>query len=277
MVGGPDSGKSNYLARLWAALLYEESDLHAPIPPEKVTYVEGLLAHLNQGKFVGRSDPTLENGPHDLTIKVVSKNDSAVGADLLVPDVLGEMWNGVVGSSEMPQHWYERMRESNGALLFVRAHSKINYAPLDWVTSQKLLKAGLGSEPDAGLIPTQVFLSELLRVLRDGMSRRTGLPRIAIVVSAWDGLDPLARSSSPMKYFEKQFPLFAGRLKDEFEVEMKIFGLSIVGGDIDGDEQFRSTFLEQGIRGSGYVVYESDSQVKQEGDITLPVKWLLNS
>jgi len=276
LVGGPDSGKSNYLARLWAALAGNECELFAPSPPEKIGYVEGLLEHLLQGRFAPRSGSGLEDGAHDLTITVSHRHSQGQSATLVVPDVLGELWKNVVLSSEIPQRWHDRLQQAGAALLFVRAHSKQNHSPLDWVTAQNLLAAGLGEELEAGAIPTQVALCELLRTLESTLSRQAGRPRVAVVVAAWDMLDPEARTRSPYEYLERQFPMFAGRLKDEMALDVQVFGLSILGGDV-GDPEFRSNYLKKGIQEAGYVVVDKDAALDKTMDVTLPIQWLLRS
>lgn len=275
LVGGPSSGKSNFLARLWGALVKKEGALRAPSPPDRIEYVEKLLHHLLSGQFAPRSETTLEDGDHDLTIGITHTDIPEASADLVVPDVRGELWKRVVTSTEIPPKWLDIAKNTSSALLFVRAVSEENSDPLDWVTSAKLLAAGLGEIEAADEIPTQVSLCELLRFLELTLSRDDAKPKVAVVVTAWDALPPDTRKGSPMAYIQEQFPLFAGRLRDVSDIDVRVFGVSILGGDV-GNAKFRDEYLNGGgLKGAGYVIVDSDDVPKAEKDITIPIQWLI--
>jgi hypothetical protein len=125
-------------------------------------------------------------------------------------------------------------------------------------------------------IPTQIVLCELLRFLQSTLRHRTdgGFPRAAIVVTAWDRLDAAAKKSGPSAYIESEYPLFAGRLEDVTAMEVKVFGVSVVGGDLGDDPVFRQKFFEADLDAAGYVVEEVNGVVREEHDLTLPIAWL---
>lgn len=275
LVGGPSSGKSNFLARLWGALIKHEGALRAPVPPDKIEYVEKLLHHLLTGQFAPRSETTLEEHDHDLTIAITHVERKDVSADLVVPDVRGELWKKVVSSNEIPPHWLDIVKGTDSALLFVRALSEENCDPLDWVTARELLADGLGENEAADAIPTQVFLCELLRLLENTLSRANGRPKVAIIVTAWDALPPDTRARSPLAYIQEQFPLLAGRLRDSGDIDIRVYGMSILGGDV-GNTQFRDQYLNGGgLRGAGYVILDENGQAIEDKDVTRPIKWLI--
>jgi hypothetical protein len=274
LIGGPDSGKTNYLARLWKALQSGSSRLKSVDAPE-IKYVEDALAHLLQGSFAPRSEKNIEESRRDFTVMVATQ-DGAKRVKVVVPDVTGELWKDAVSSSELPSEWMNQLKESSGALLFVRVHSELNVSPLDWVTARELLKMDWAEPHQEETIPTQVVLCELLRFLQLTLRRRTdgGLPRVAIVVTAWDRLDAAAKASGPNAYIESEYPLFAGRLEDVTTVEVKVFGVSVVGGDLEADPEFRQKFFEADLDAAGYVVEQVDGMVREEHDLTLPIAWL---
>lgn len=276
LVGGPNSGKSNFIGRLWVSLSNAEGGLLALSDPDKITYVESLVAHLFQGKFAPRSDSSLEEGSHDLTIDVALRDNQDKAASLVVPDVLGEIWKKAVTTSELPQVWYDRLTMSSSALIFVRVHSDDNHEPLDWVTARGLLESGLADGSNPTEIPTQVELCELLRILENTLDGSAGRPRVVVVVSAWDLLDEQARSAGPTSYLKKQFPLFAGRLINESNLDVKVVGLSVLGCDVS-DPVFKVQIQEHGIVGRGYVVEDGVPSSQEQRDISLPIQWLLGS
>jgi hypothetical protein len=274
LIGGPDSGKTNYLARLWKALQSGSGRLKSVEAPE-IKYVEDALAHLLQGSFAPRSEKNIEESRRDFTVTVVTQDDEK-RIKVVVPDVTGELWKDAVSSSELPAEWMNLLKESSGALLLVRVHSDQNVAPLDWVTARELLKMDWAESHQEDSIPTQVVLCELLRFLQLTLRRRAdgGLPRVAVTVTAWDRLDAGVKINGPSAYIESEYPLFAGRLEDLTALEMKVFGVSVVGGDLQADPAFRQKFFESDLDTAGYVVTETDGIVCEEPDLTLPIAWL---
>jgi hypothetical protein len=274
LIGGPDSGKTNYLARLWKALQSGSGRLKSVESPE-IKYVEEALAHLLQGSFAPRSEKNIEESRRDFTVTMATQDDAKHIA-VVVPDVTGELWNNAVSSSELPDEWMNLLKESSGALLFIRVHSDLNVAPLDWVNTRDLLKMDWAEPPEQGSIPTQVVLCEFLRFLQLTLRRRPdgGPPRVAILVTAWDRLDAAAKNSGPSAFIESEYPLFAGRLDDVSSLEVKIFGVSVVGGDLEVDPDFRQKFLNGDIDTAGYVVEQIEGVVRDGHDLTLPIAWL---
>jgi Double-GTPase 1 len=275
LIGCPDSGKTNYLARLWKALQSSSGRLKLVEAPE-VKYVEDALAHLLQGSFAPRSEKNIEESRRDFTATVAAQDDTKQ-IKIIVPDVTGELWKNAVSSLELSAEWMTLLKESSGALLFVRVHSELNVIPLDWVTARELLKMDWAESQQDNAIPTQVVLCELLRFLQLTLRKRSdgSLPRVAVVVTAWDRLDAEAKENGPSTYIESEYPLFAGRLEDVTTLEVKVFGVSVVGGDLQADPEFRQRFFESGdFDKAGYVAEEIDGIVSEEPDLTRPIAWL---
>ena len=272
LVGGPGSGKSNYLARLWLAVSSQRYNLTSLTPPQDLDYIEGIVAHLLQGKFVPRTESEEKNREFDVSIQ--AKN-TGLTANIIVPDMYGEIWDKAVSSYEIPEKWLTVLRSSTGALLFVRVRSDHNIQPLDWVTTQGFLKAGLGSEKNSE-IPTQISLLELLRFIDENISRVNQVKsKVAVIIAAWDLLDEQEKAEGPNAYLENQFPMFAGRLSDIDSLNVKVFGCSIVGGDLE-EEEFEQTFLNGNIEETGYIVhYNEIGELVKDEDVTKPINWLL--
>jgi hypothetical protein len=274
LIGGPDSGKTNYLARLWKALQSGTGRLKSVEAPE-IKYVEDALAHLLQGSFAPRSEKNIEESRRDFTVTLTTQ-DGAKRLSVIVPDVTGELWKNAVSSSELPAEWMTLLKESSGALLFIRVHSDLNVAPPDWVTTRDLLKMNWAESPHEDSIPTQVVLCELLRFLQLTLRPRLSgaLPRVAIAVTAWDRLDAGVKEAGPSDYLEAEYPLFAGRLEDLNSLEVKVFGVSVVGGDLQADPDFRQRFFNGDFDTAGYVVERVDGIAHEVKDLTLPIAWL---
>lgn len=273
LVGGPETGKSNYVGRLWGSLKAGRGALKRAGMPQNLEYIDSICDHLFQGKFAGRTDTNMARQDFCVPLKIGQDSEST---ELIVPDFTGELWRDAVKNSEIPQEWLDELENASGALLFVRAHSPLNIQPLDWVTARDTLRlVGEGNEEVE--LPTQVTLCELLRLLQQRLSVRAdgGKPRLAVVVTAWDTLDPHAQLDGPLTYLRKQFPLFAGALEDVKQIELRIYGVTIVGGDLQRDDAFRTRYQGMVMADCGSVTFMRDGASHTDPDITIPVAWAI--
>jgi hypothetical protein len=279
LLGGPDTGKTNYLARLWETLRSKKGRLICPNPPDDIEYVEDALSHMLQGSFAPRSNKSIDESRADVAIPVRPANSDIVTSELIVPDVNGELWKFAVETLELPERWMRDLEAAMGALLFVRVLSDLNVSPLDWVTAKKVLRRDLDIPQDVKEIPTQVVLCELLRFLELKLNSGDGgtLPRVAICVTAYDLLDKASSAAGPFAYIRKEYPLLAGRLADVERLDVKVFGISVVGGDLAVDQEFREAFLKGNFADSGYTVTEKNGEIVKDSDMTRPIAWVLRS
>ena len=275
MIGAPDSGKTNYLGRLWRAVTGENASLRATQQPDDVRYVLDALTHLLHGTFAPRTDTNVDVDGRDCSIKVAWEREEATKhAEILVPDVSGELWADAVQTNELPETWVARVRQSIGALLFVRIDSDLHIPSLDWVTARERLE--VGGEDAESQIPTDVQLCEFLRFLELFLGKDAGVgkPRVGVLIAAWDILDEHRSQQGPKAYLRHEFPLFSNRLADISTLEVEVFGVSVVGGDFR-DEAFRDRFLAGQVDEFGFVVTEP-SPVPPCTDVTIPVRWVLD-
>lgn len=273
VLGGPDSGKSNYIVRLWTALREKKGELVEAEQPTNLEFVLEAADHLFQGQFIQRSEQTEDRRDFEVT---VGSRVNGTRAKIVVPDISGELWRRAVTDLDVSPELLEDMRAASGALLFLREGSDQNVQPLDWITAKKYLSK-VKVETDVGM-PTQVMLCELIRFLEQTLARRPdgGRPRLAVVVSAWDLVGTDVFKKGPVSYLEAEYPMLAGRLDDLTALDVQVFGLSVVGGNLD-DANFSKKFLETGIDGSGWVACcAPDSGVwTKDPDLTKPVAWAI--
>lgn len=275
LLGGPDTGKTNYIGRVWSALDAGKGRLHAAQQPVDIRFVLEVADHLFSGHFAPRSEHADQRRDFEV---VVAEERGEDGTAIVIPDISGELWLNAVQDGEIASDWMHELCRADGALLFVRVGSDQDVRPLDWVTSQKLL-AKLGGEDQLGL-PTQVMLCELIRFLEVSLTHRPDgqLPRLSVVVSAWDLVDPGKFAEGPKAYLEREYPLFAGRLRDIDRLHVRVFGLSVVGGDLKSDMEYRDELLESGLDGRGWVAVEDDAgNWHKDDDLTLPIAWVVGS
>jgi len=332
LVGGPGSGKTNYIARLWLAFKAKKGALLAERLPTNIQYVDDAVRHLMARKFAPRSERNIEDGRRDFVIKVRGNSDAGGLKQISVPDITGELWKRAVDTYELHQEWIDEFKGSSSAILFIRAHTKLNAQPMDWVTARDILQmhaetmddefgddddedeegdgeAGaapgpiaapaVGSEPPVATVadapaarqrepaahtppkapklPAQVGFCELLRFLELLLSDRPdgSKPRVAVVVTAWDMLDGDAKKAGPMQYLKKEFPLFAGRVQTPRRLDIELFGMSIVGGDLKGKREFRDSLKGRDLSEVGYTAVMRNGVMVEDEDVTLPLAWAL--
>lgn len=270
LLGGPDSGKTNYIGRLWHALDRGTGALRAIGQPDDIKFVLEVADHLYEGGFAPRTEHS--DMRRNFEVIVATKSDGPQ-SKVIVPDVSGELWRDAVIDNEISPEWVEELKQADAALLFVRVGSDQDVRPLDWVTSRNYLEQ-IGESDDQGL-PTQVMLCELIHFLEDSLAQREdgGLPRLSVVVSAWDLVDPDKFAQGPVAYLEREYPLVAGRLADVDSLNVQVFGLSVVGGDLKHDADYRQVYLEQGIDEQGWVTVNVGGEWVKNNDVTLPIHW----
>ena len=274
LIGGPETGKTNYLARLWRSLNAPGGALSASELPENISYVEEALGHLLEGEFVPRTQQKGISGSIDILVQQNGLESSAP-SKLVVPDMMGEVWKCAVVDRTVPIEIDIAIEQASGAMIFVRVLSKLNHEPLDWVTARDILQLPLDSTHEVRELPTQVQLCELLKILEHKWSESSELKRVAVMVTGWDRLDEERAKLGPFAFLKKEFPLFAGKLLNKTSIEIRTFGLSVVGGDLADDSKFKDLFPDQPFDQNGYTVAENEGSVKKEADLTLALSWLI--
>jgi hypothetical protein len=196
---------------------------------------------------------------------------------VFVPDATGELWLDLYRKREWPVKWDDLVTKTCGFVLFVCVGSPHNVAALDWITCERLYGPGVSPKPTD--VPTQVLLVEWLQILRWITRRKIGhsyRPRLSVVVTAWDRVPADRRQENPQDYLETEFPLLAQFIRaSSHGFDAKVFGLSIVGGDLDLDPEFHEEFLRSDPSSLGYAVSGPQSGVERRGDVLMPIYWAL--
>lgn len=279
LIGGPDTGKTNFIARLWVALRTGGGALTASGTPKQIKYVEDIVHYLHKGSFAPRTDQNLEIDQGSIKIPL-GLDESLEGevAGLVIPDISGEIWKKAVETTELAPERMAQLEDAVGVLLFVRVLSDLNVDPPDWVSASELMEYQ-GDDVQLDEMPTQVMLCEFLRFLELKLPTRTSgkKPRIAVIITAWDLLDNDRSAAGPKAYLEKEYPLFAGRLADLDRFDVAVFAMSIVGGDPEADKEFRDRLLNSDFESVGFVRFDYDETVEEVSDFTFPVAWVIGT
>lgn len=273
-VGGPDSGKSNYLFRTWIAIERETGFLVKNGLPVDLGYLHDGASMLLGGRFAPH---TSRDTRHTSRIPIAQRGCSDTNSTLVVPDASGELWLDLYRKRVWPLAWDELITETCGLVLHVRAGSPHNVPALDWITCEHFYKNGM--PPQSTDVPTQVLLVDWLQILHAIADRNLGrrcTPRLSVVVTAWDRVPADRQQGSPEDYLETEFPLLAQFLQaDSHGYDAKVFGLSILGGDPEFDPEFRKHVQQNDPSALGYVVTVISRGSERHADVLAPIYWAL--
>lgn len=271
-VGGPGSGKSNYLFRAWIAIEHETGQLRKHGLPPELGYLHDGAARLLAGNFAPH---TSLSAPTTCEIPVTFVGNTTV-SNLTVPDVSGEVWNDVYERRQWPTAWDAFITDRCSFVLFVRAGSPHNVKPLDWLTCERLYKDRAVARAEARA-PTQVFLVDWLQTLRELVTKGAGsasIPRLSVVVTAWDTVQ---EDLGPQEFLAREFPLLDQFLRADLHgFEARVFGVSIAGGDLDNDPKFRAEYLAHDPKAHGYSITATGRKSERKvDDVLVPLYWAL--
>lgn len=276
LIGGPATGKTNYMMRLWLAMDTGKGCLRKDTLPEQLEYLRAGAQMLLRGRFAER---TLR-GAYTKTEIPCQLTEGGSKSTLVIPDVSGEDCDKVFSERQWNKDWEGSMSQCVGCLVFLR--EGVLHAPLSWIDVAQ--SYGIMSEQKEEVdqpFPTQTILVEWLQFFREALDDLRGhsfIPRVAIIIAAWDELGDEVTERGPDAFLAEYAPLmyhFIQTNRDRFEV--MVFGTSVVGGDLAQDLDFRQRYLDGNPHESGYAVYTSEGVPKRIGDITLPVAWILGN
>jgi hypothetical protein len=290
LIGGPDTGKSNFLFRVWTHIDSSNGLVEKDGLPSDAEYLRTGAECQLRGKFAGHTSQEVQLIS---SIPIRLRSDIQKKALLVVPDINGEEINRIYRARKWSYDWESLIGESTAYLFFVRVSSRETIAPLDWVTWHNLYSGTPPPTPvvdhqggesamapntvaDTPKTPTQVILVDwlqfILKVVHDKHPQAVR-PRVGIVVAAWDCV-PCDFDGGPSVWIQENMPLlhqFCITNQDVFE--FSFFGTSIFSGDPDNDPEFAVELGQKDPRTMGYVRYSSDN--RKSDDFTIPIAWAL--
>lgn len=283
LVGGAETGKTNFLVRLWLGLRNGQGKMHLTMLPDSLEVFEADTERLLGGEFAER---TLGETGNEFSISFNIPSDEIEG-DLLIPDLSGETWERVWNERVWPSSLMRNISACDGLVLFIRNNTLVD--PLNWIELAELIVRsnevnfnGLkhySSKGEAKRVPTQTLLVEWLQLIQEigssGSVRKSAL-RVAIVIAAWDELDESTRDLGPEHYVETRIPLLYQYMQTHMDViSFKVFALSVAGGDLANDPKFRQEFLDGDPTRGGFVLHSLDGDLSESNDFSLPIVWTL--
>lgn len=332
LVGGTNTGKTNFLARLWLKLSQRNGLLKADKLPDDLNYLEGASRNLLQGEFAGHT-PT---GTYRLSEIPVywdqsgQRVDGAVG----VPDRSGEQWQNLYQDRIWPDDFEQLISARTGCLVFIRAQSPEHIPLMDVIRQAEIfgiqtdrhsqtpsiaqdLKKSVdvdkrdipgvpGEKPPAGDDtrseeggdedaandiestqtqieefdpPTEVVLVDLLQCIQHAFVEMLGskhVPKIGIVVSAWDLVPSEFKDRTAKEFIDFNYPMLQQYVDHNRQsCEFAFFGTSVAGGDFDEDPNFKNSYLQSDPFSAGYVVHDLQGVRAVSNDFSIPLAWAL--
>jgi hypothetical protein len=254
MIGLPESGKSTYLAAMFHTLRQDDA---APLKlrdlPDEREYLIGL-----ERKWLALEP--ISHSAHVGPKRVVMPISDADGAalDLDIPDVNGEEFQDAWEHGGFNEPVIELLRAAAGLLLFVRANA---------VDAPELLQVRVpeAAKPEDWHPRQAVTQAKLVDLLEQAIEiRQAQMPALAVVVSAWDTVEP---DIDPDTWLKWQLPLLWQRLHAATPpLRFRLFGISAQGGDLDDPEtRQRLATMDRINRPGGAHA------------LTEPVQWLLDA
>ncbi len=273
-VGGPRSGKSNYLFRIWIALERESGRLIKRGLPDDLSYLLEGSALLLDATFAPH---TSRDSQHTSIVPVQWRDGPSLVGDLVMPDASGELWLELYRKREWSKSWDDLITPNSGIVLMICAGSPDNVPSLDWITCERLYGFEHKSAPTN--TPTQVMLVDWLQILHSIADRKAGMtsaPRLSVVVSAWDRLSADQLQAGPLEYIEANFPMLAQFIESNAHgFQAKLFGLSIFGGDPDTSAEYRKHVQLGDVASLGYIAKSRSGSVIRSTDVLEPIYWAL--
>jgi len=274
-IGLPSTGKTTFLAALWHVV--NTTEVPGALSLDKlhsdVTYLNKIRSAWLAFQEIARTPIGTMN-----SVSMRLRSADGIAAELLIPDVSGEMFALSWSDRKWPKHFDAFVQDATGALLFI--HPEHVSEPTT-ITMVEHLVNELGPETNTptpcpnvdivswhpNLSPTQVQLVDILQMIE---SRSAVRPfKLSVIVSAWDLVEHLGQD--PQTWVERRLPLLFQFIRANAKVfKSAFYGISALGASKENLEQFHSAF-EQAKR------IQVNGKGCQLHDLTAPIKWVAES
>lgn len=267
LVGLPSSGKTTYLAALWAGLKPSDDPtaFHITTWPSNRAYLQEIADDWFAGRALDHT-PTGIVGDIDFVISDGGQADLRIA----VPDLSGEVYKRAVAHRLIERALVDRLVGSDAILFFVGA---IDAKTPVCLTDLGTIDAGaarppIGTDFDPESLESDWLNAELLQIvltlLRDA---DRDPPPVAFIVSAWDKVESLGLA--PEDWLLRTQPALAQLVNELNEhTSTCVIGVSAQGGDYaTNPEVTASPPHSRAVVRVGNAV---------SSDVTTPLRWLLD-
>jgi Double-GTPase 1 len=265
VVGEYGVGKTHYGAQLLQRLNQQGGALRMRGAASNISAYESALQRLNEGiaaEHTARSEYVESLWP------VEDRGGQAT--DLVWPDYGGEQVQQMIVQRQVSPAWRERLRLSNGWLLFVRVqHSQVD----DDMFSRPLAQLAQIQDTERTFkMSEQAHYVELLQMLLFvrgvGTLLQVAAPALTVLLSCWDEVGPAGDGVRPSDMLAQRLPMLADFVTANWRSErLSVVGLSALGRPLRTDVPDED-YINRGPEQFGYVVSADGSHAD---DLTLPI------
>ena len=259
IIGKPHSGKTTFIAQIYAKLDVNESLVKLYKTVENLTPISESLKRLANGEEV-TATPTDKNTEIILPIEFDGKK-----IDLCCPDYGGEQVNNIIADREVNDKWKKSIKECDNWILFIRpTNVSSDYDLSNKTINAEVLENGTG-EAEQFVISDQSGYIELLQIMlyiKEQDAHFRSKTKLTVVLTCWDEIEsPL----DPIITLEKSLPLFLNFINSNWEKGyFKILGLSSLGFSLKELEN-KEKYQAEGSENFGFIILEDGTN---DGDIT---------
>lgn len=274
LIGLPASGKSTFIAALWDLLNESDNEnfkLKMDARPAERAFLERIY-----DKWVGfeKLDRTRIDSIESINLSILKGECSL---ELNFPDLAGEVFVDMYRYREVPEDIETLIRSCNSIVIFINPEFLDVDRHIDDIYSTMPINIGgatLLTDPEGvtnqnlyDKLHSQVVLTDLLYGFKQIQPL---MKKVAVVISAWDCVEPIGLNCSPEKYLKGTCPLLYMYLKNG-NFSYKIYGVSAQGCNYEKAEELKQL---QELDKSIYRIKVVDGNVVGN-DISIPFNWLL--
>lgn len=297
IIGLPASGKTTYIAALWALMLNNSAHcslrLHS-LKSGNQQYLNKISEAWLSFSEIGRTFLAKDVGEVVMNLQYRDSQEVAV---LNIPDFYGELFDAHFKDREWTEDYFDLMKSSRQLILFVDPYHENNiartimeerqileqYGDLEDIMEESAEQKQRGKEENKDSNPTlanakiyqhinssnQVKLVEILQYILFNLSTTEPF-KVAIVVSKWDKVTENFPDKKPEEVVKSNLPLLYQFLHcNASELNFKFFGVSAQGVDYDninGLDEIVKMLPEDRVN-----IFDGANYSK---DIATPITWL---
>jgi GTPase SAR1 family protein len=249
IIGKPNSGKTTFIAQLYAKLDVNNGAFRLYKSIVNLTPIIDAVNKLSNGDEVAPT-PTDRTTGITLPLQFMDKK-----IDLYCPDYGGEQINNIIENREVDPKWTNSIRQSDNWLIFLRLTNLISAYDLSNKTiPQEVLEEQAGS-PEEYVMSDQSGLIELLQIMLATKGHDAHLKnqktKITIVLTCWD---EDMNDELPRQKLQKILPLLLNFIDSNWQAQLiNIVGLSALGLSLKNLEN-RDLYQANGAEKYGFII-----------------------
>lgn len=268
VLGGKNVGKTTYGAQLLDRLSNPGSAVRLKKTPDDLTLFAKALERLSGG-LTPEHTGIATNHEISMTLELPTGKEF----DLIWPDYGGEQVFRMIEERRVSQQWHARLQASTAWVLFVRLSLLEDVQ--DFYTVDADVVAGEMPINQKFSLASAAFYVELLQMMlylkAIGTTKRVASPKLAVLISCWDEMEPTLQQKSPPDVLKHKIPLLDQYVNSIWDQDsFTVWGLSSQGQSLD-DLIPNDNFMDC-RQTLGYVV---SSDGRRLPDLTLPILGLV--